>query len=59
MLFLSVVVAPCVIVLAFNQVVAPATVKLGKTTIVGRDITPFKQEFFGGQCVHGVAKLRV
>lgn len=25
-----------------------ASIQLGRTTLVGRDITPFQQEFFGG-----------
>ncbi|KAL0947591.1 hypothetical protein HGRIS_013680 [Hohenbuehelia grisea] len=36
------------IILVLPSVIAAPQVKLGKTTLIGRDITPFRQEFFGG-----------
>ena len=44
-------IAAFILALSFIQVSASPQVQLGNTTIVGRDIPAFKQEFFGGQCI--------
>jgi acetylcholinesterase len=38
--------------LAFRAVFAAPEVKIGHTTLLGRDVTGLKQEFFGGEQQH-------